>query len=79
MLAGLAQANDYTTPDPPSNDDATVLTPGEELLNRAGVEGVEAKLAEIAEGCNFTLYNHLLQDNIETSVHARDCISICIH
>lgn len=51
----------YTTPDPPVAE-STELTPGEEILQRAGVEGVEAKLAEIMSGCDVTLYNQLVEE-----------------
>lgn len=57
--AAQAQALGYTTPDPPEKDADTGPTVAEEILNRAGVEGVEARLTEIMEGCDVTLYESL--------------------
>lgn len=64
MYRVQGQALGYTTPLPPV-EESSGLTPAEEILERAGVEGIEAKLAEIMEGCDVDMYNQLSEEVLE--------------
>lgn len=60
----IGQILGYTTPAPPVAD-SSEPSQAEQILNRAGVEGVAAKLAEIMDGCDVDKYNQLVEENLE--------------